>query len=339
MPLPFRPMCQPLHLGPVPYADVTKAWNTVLQYMPELPALPLLVGEGESPVTLGAEGFAGISFDPSAIVLDRAPARAGLDKLYAAYLQGTTSAQSLELAALPRLLHLEAPMRRVQALFSLVLGPASLAQMIVDEQAEPVINDAELLDGLAKHLFLRRLWLRTMLERTGKQAIVWVYEPYLDAAHSSFSAQTADVIMSALDQTLGYQAPRVLWLAHVESVLTLPEYWQLDLVSIPLPQPEQIEEAGPRISQLIAQKTAFAWGIVPVTPEGLRSATAGRLAARFESWLRALETTGVATADVLAASMIMPEDTLAYLDTADADRALALTAELSSLIRQSYGVD
>jgi len=339
MPLPFRPTCQPLHLGPLPYVDVTKAWNAVLQYTSELPALPLLLCEGESPVTLGAEGFAGITVDQPAIILDRSVARAGLDKLYAAYLRGTTGGQSLELAALPRLMHLEAPLRRVQAFFSLVLGPASLAHMIVDEQAEPVISDAELLDGLAKHLFLRRMWLQTMLERTGKPAVVWVYEPYLNTVYSSFSAQTTDVIMGALDQTLGYQGPRALWLAQVESVLALPEYWQLDLVSIPLPQPEQIEAVGPRIAQLIAQKTTFAWGIVPVTSEGLRSATAGRLAARFGNWLRALETVGVSNADVLAASLIMPEDTLAYLDAIDAERALALTAELSSLIRQSYGVD
>jgi hypothetical protein len=323
----------------LPYVDVTKAWNAVLQFMPELPALPLLVSEGESPVTLGVEGFAGISIDQPAIVLDRALAQAGLDQLYAAYLRGTTGAQSLELAALPRLLHLEAPLRRVQALWSLVLGPVSLAHMIVDEQAEPVIKDAELLDGLAKHLFLRRRWLQTMLERTGKTAVVWVYEPYLDAVSSSFSPQTSDVIMDALDQTLGYEAPRALCLTQAESVLALPPYWQLDLVSIPLPQPEQIDVVGPRIAQLIAQKTAFAWGMVPVTAEGLRSATAGRLAARFERWLRALESVGLVAADVLAASLIMPEDTLAYLDATDADRALALTAELSSLIRQSYGVD
>jgi hypothetical protein len=328
-----------LHLGPLPYVDVTKAWNAVLQTMPELPALPLLVCEGESPVMLGAEGFAGISIDQPAIVLDRALARAGLDQLYAGYLRGTTGVQSLELAALPRLAHLEAPLRRVQALFSLVVGPVSLAHMIVDEQAEPVINDAELLDGLAKHLFLRRRWLHGMLKRSGKEAVVWVYEPYLDTVGSSFSAQTADVIMDALDQTLGYEAPRALCLTQVESVLALPEYWQLDLVSIPLPQPEQIELVGSCIAQLIAKKTAFAWGIVPVTSEGLRNATAGRLAARFERWLRALETVGVTPGEVLAASVIMPEDTLAYLDATDADRALALTAELSSLIRQSYGVD
>jgi hypothetical protein len=169
--------------------------------------------------------------------------------------------------------------------------------------------------------------------------VVWVYEPYLDAVSSSFSAQAVDAIMDALDQTLGYEGPRALCLTQAESLLALPEYWQLDLVGMPLPEPEQVEVVGPCIAQLIGQKTAFAWGMVPVTAEGLRSATAGRLAARFERWLRALETVGVPPAAMLAASLIMPEDTLAYLDATDADRALALTAELSSLIRQSYGVD
>lgn len=339
MSLPFRPKCQPLQLGPLPYSDVTAAWNAVLQYTPELPALPLLTREGETPAALAAEGFAGININQAAVTIDRAAALRGLDALYADYLRGTTTRQALELAALPRLVHIEGALRRVQALFGLVLGPISLAQLIVDEQAAPIINDDELLDGLAKHLFLRRLWLKSMLERAGKTAVVWVYEPYLNVVSSAFSSQPTAAIMGALDQTLGHEQPRALWLAQAETVLALPEQWPLDFLGLPLPQPEQVELIGPRIAELIAQKCSLAWGIVPATVEGLHSATAGRLAARFESWLRALEALDVPRADVLRSSVIMPEDSLAYLERADAERALALTTELSSLIRQSYGLD
>jgi hypothetical protein len=339
MPLPFRPKCQPLQLGPLPYVDVTTAWNAVLQYTNELPSLPLLIREGETPAALAAEGFAGITVDHVAIMIDRAAAQQGLDALYAAYLRGATGHHALELAALPRLLHIEGALRRAQALFSMVLGPSSLAHLIIDEQAEPLINNDELLDGLAKHLFLRRLWLKAMLERAGKPAVVWVYEPYLNVVSSAFSSQPAEKILSAIDQTLGHGQTRALWLGQAEALLALPADWRLDLLGLRLPTPEQIELLGPRIAELIAQKRAIAWGIVPVTAEGLRSATVGRLAARFESWLRALETLGVKSMDVLAASVIMPEDSLAYLGTSDAERALALTTELASLIRQSYGLD
>lgn len=339
MPLPFRPKCQPLQLGPLPYADVTAAWNAVLQYTPELPALPLLTREDETPATLAVAGFAGISASRSAMTIDRAAAREGLDALYAAYLRGTTGQHGVELAALPRLLHIEGALRRVQAIFGLVLGPVSLAHLIVDENVEPLINDHELLDGLAKHLFLRRLWLKSMFERAGKSAVIWVYEPYLNIVNSAFSSQSSAEIMGAIDQTLGHEQLRALWLGQAETVLALPEHWQIDLLGLPLPQPEQIDLIGPRIVEQIVQKRAIAWGIVPVTAAGLRSASAGRLAARFEDWLRALETLGVATADVLTASVIMPEDSLAYLERPDAERALALTTELSSLIQQSYGLD
>jgi hypothetical protein len=339
MPLPFRAKCQALQLGPLPHVDVTAAWNAVLQYTNELPALPLLTREGETPATLAAEGFAGITIDHVAIMIDRAAAEKGLDALYAAYLRGTTGHHGLELAAMPRLLHIESSLRRTQALFSLVLGPASLAHLIIDEQAEPLINDDELLDGLAKHLFLRRLWLKAMLERSGKPAVIWVYEPYLNIINSAFSSQPPDKILGAIDQALGYEQPRALWLGQAEALLALPEHWRLDLLGLRLPTPEQSELVGPRIAEQIVQKRALAWGIVPVTSDGLRSATAGRLAARFEVLLRGLETLGVNTMDVLAASVIMPEDSLAYLETSDAERALALTTELSSLIRQSYGLD
>ncbi len=316
------------------------AWDIVLRHTPSLPALPLMAGEGEALALLGVEGFAKVDTSGPDIVLDPSSAVRNLDALYAGYLRGTLPTQAIELSALPRILPLEqSRFRRSQALMGLVIGPVSLALTLVDDQAEPLLNSGELLDGLSKHLFLRRLWLHKTLERLGRPAVVWVYEPYLHILNSAFRPLAIDELVDATDQTLGQATPRALWLPDLATALALPAALRFDLIALPLPAPELAAVARPWIERMLALKTGLGWGIVPVTADGLRNATAARLAARFAAWLHALEMAGVPPQPVLAASLIMPEDTLAYLEPAEAERALALTGELSSLVRQSYGVD
>lgn len=340
MPLPFRPICQPTHLGLLPHAEATGAWDAVQRYTGTLPAVPLLLSQGESLAALGAEGFEGVAVSDSALTLDRAAAKAALSGLYSAYLRGSGPRQSLELAAAGRLLHAEqTTFRRARALCGVLIGPVSLTLTLIDEQADPILNDSELLDALAKHLFLRHGWLSRLLERSSKPTLVWLYEPYLDVALSPFAPLPADELTNAVDQALGDGLVRALWLPDALTAARLSDRLRLDAVGLPLPEPEQAALLKDWLDRQLATRTALAWGIVPVTSDGLRSVTAGRLAARFEAWLQALQALAVPIGDVLAASLIMPEDTLAYLDAAEAERTLMLTAELSSLIRQSYGVD
>jgi hypothetical protein len=332
MALPFVPHCQPTSLGPLPHRDAYAAWNTMLRTTSALPALPLLATQGEALPLLAVEGLAGVQIERATLTFNREQTRRGLDALDAAYLRGTTSGNSPVLAVLPLVLQPEqALLRRARAISAATLGPVSLALTLVDEQAEPLLTDAPLLDAVAKHTFLRRLALQRRLDRTGRAIILWLYEPYLHIVESPFSALDAADLVLAVDQAL--------WVSDVGAAMALPEYLPLDALGLPLPPPEAAAPILPVLERIIGQRGAIGWGIVPVTAEGLRGATVGRLAARFETWLRALEEAGMATADVLAASLIMPEDTLVQLTPADADRALALTVELSSLIKQSYGVE
>ncbi len=340
MALPFRPNCQPTSLGPLAYTDASSAWDIVLRHMPGLPALPFIADGGSALACWSVEGFGGVTKDGDQLILDRAVALRSLDSVYADYLRGTTATQASDLAVLPRNHTPEqSPFRRSHTVFGMVLGPITLAMMMIDDRGEPIIDHAELLDGLAKHVFLRRQALHKALERSGKPVVVWVYEPYLSVTRSPFASLSADELHSAADQALGYNAPRALWLADLSSALHLPETLYVDLIAMPMPTPEQAATAAPWLKQLLARKAAIGWGVVPVTTEGLRSATAGRLAGRFSTWMLALEAEDVPIEQLLSLSLVMPEDTLIYLEPAEVERALALTTELSSLIRQSYGVD
>lgn len=340
MPLPFRPLCLPTHLGPLPHSAAQAAWEAVLHATPLLPALPILNGAGESLAGMSIENFAGVTAEDTAIVADRVEARRGLDALYAGYLRGTALTQAVDLACMPRLLPSEQTLfRRARALWALVLGPISLALTAVDEQRTPLLGDSELLDAIAKHLFLRRHWLHTTLGRMGKPTIAWIYEPYFEIMDSPFCPLPAEELLDAIDQALGQSMPRALWTPSTAAAMRALPRLNLDVIGLPLPSPEDAAQLAPLLKQALSRRTTIGWGVVPVTEEGLRATSAGRLAARFEAWLRALDAAGLPNNDLVIWSMIMPDDVLAYLDQPGAEQALTLTAQLSSLIQQSYGVE
>jgi hypothetical protein len=339
MPLPFQPNCQPTSLGLLPHTDVERAWSVMLNHVPAIPSVPMPVGPGESLAGIGVQGFAGVD-GAAGMVLDREAALRGLDALYAAYLRGAADTRALELAALSFLQRSEQPwLRRCRAVFGTLIGPISLALMLADQQGVPLAADPVLLDALAQHLFLRQLWLHQTLRRIGKPVVVWMYEPFGAALQSAYLPGTPATFYAALDQALGNETPRALWLSDIVSAGGLFETVPIDLLGVPLPPAATAAEVAGHISQLIATRRGIAWGIVPATAAGVRSTSVGRLAARFEEWSQALEGYGISATDLAAASLVMSEDTLMYLEPAEAEHALALTAELASVLQQSFGID
>jgi hypothetical protein len=93
------------------------------------------------------------------------------------------------------------------------------------------------------------------------------------------------------------------------------------------------------LRDFIRRKGAIGWGLIPHTADGLAHARVGRLAARFTEMLQVLESAGLPPAEVVAASLIMPEDVLAGLEPAEAETALSLTNQVAGLLRHSYGLD
>jgi hypothetical protein len=339
MPLPFQPKCRPTILGPLPYARVSDAWSIVLKYMPMLPAVPIPIGANESLAAIGARGFDGIN-DETSMVYDREKALRGLDGLYAAYLRGSAATRAIDIAALSYLQRSEQPLLKgCRAVFGNLVGPISLALLLADEEGIPLANEPLLLDGLSQHLFLRQLWMHQVLQRTGKPAVVWLYEPFAAVLRSPYLPGTPANFYAALDQALGNKMPRAVWLSDVEVAMMLSGTIAIDLIGMPLPQPEAAAQAAAMVSQMIVERRGIGWGIVPVTPDAIHATTVGRLAARFEEWSQALAAVGVPPDDLASVSLVMPEDTLQYLEPADAERVLVLTSELASVLQQSYGVE
>ncbi len=340
MPLPFRPNCLPAALGPLPHPTAQAAWDAYTRHLPAILPLPLLAADGEEPATLAVEGFGGVTIALDHLRFDREAALAALDDLYLAYLQDRAATRSLDLAALDAWAQREVQVKRAECVSTLLMGPISLALRLVDDDAQPALGSRVLVDALAKHVYLRLQWQHMQVRRGARCVLQWLYEPYLDIVGSPFAPINWPEVHQLLEETIGAAGGVAgIWVGEATDVPALIEGAVVEVIGLPLPLPNVVESWAPALSAFIRRGGAIGWGIVASTTEGLAHARVGRLAARFGAVLRALEDAGLPTAEVVRASIIMPEDTLGRLYPSEAEAVLALTNQLSGLLRHSYGLD
>ena len=344
MALPFRPNCLPAALGVLPHTTARAAWDVCVRYVPAMLPLPLLTRAGEDPALLTADGFGGATIALDQLRFDRTAAAAALDDLYLAYLRNRWETRALSLEALDDWGQREAQVRRAEVVSTVLMGPISMALRLVDDEGLPALDDEVAVDALAKHLSLRLQWQQRTLGRSAKVLLHWLYEPYLDVIGSPFSPLDWPAVCRLLDEAFGFvqRAPggvSGLWVSMATDLPRLLEGTTVGVVGLSLPLPNVVDAWAPALQDFIRRKGVIGWGLVPQTGEGLANARVGRLAARFTATLRALEAAGVPTAEVVAASLIMPEDTLGDLDPGEADAALAMTHQVAGLLRHAYGLD
>lgn len=340
MPLPFRPNCLPATLGPLPHRTARLAWDACLRYLPAVLPLPLLTDSGEDPLRVTVQGFGGVTITRDQLQFDHEAAVKAYDELYLAYLQDQTATRAINLGAFTEWTARESHIKRADAMCTTMMGPISAALRLVDADGVPALNALDTVDALAKHICLRLEWQYSVISRSAATIMQWLYEPYLDVVGSPFSPvnwkQAGELLEQAFGERSGVHAVWISAPTNLEALLREPV---VDVVGLPLPLPTVASERGAALKEFIGRRGVIGWGIVPNTGEGLANARVGRLASRFTEFLQALEAVGLATRDVIAASFIMPEDTLGDLDANTAESSLAMVNQLSGMLRHSYGLD
>ncbi len=340
MPLPFRPNCLPTALGPLPHPPTVELWDVVLPRLRQIVPVPLLDQHGEDLLRLALHNLPGATMVGDHATWGGPDMQTALDTLYIAYLKHQTDSRALDLAALEELEQSDGKLRSVQALSTVQWGPFSLALTLINTEYESALNDPTMVDAIVKHLYLQLQFQAERLGHWHKPVLQWLYEPYLELLGSPFVSLTWEAVHDALTDVWGqHSGVRGVWVgAHVQLQQLLASE-TVEVVGLTLPTPEQAESWAPDLHSFIRRKGAVGWGIVPVTSDGLRQVTAGRLAARFGSVLKALQEADLPVEYVVRASMIMPEDTLHQLSPAEAERVLTLTADLAELLRQAYAIE
>jgi hypothetical protein len=308
--------------------------------VPRILPLPLLVPEGENPTALAMDGLKGTTIAMERYRFNRETMHAALDDLYVEYLQNRWATRALRLRALDEWSQREAQVRRADVLAPLVMGPISTALRLIDGDGVPALLDEQSVDAIAKHLHLRLCWLQAMVGRSARQMLYWLYEPYLEVAGTPFVPIDWSRARMMLDETFGtIRGVRAVWVGAATEIASLLEGPTVEVLGLAVPQPDMVEPLAPVLREFIRRKGVIGWGLIPNTAEGLAHAKVGRLAARFTEVVQVFEEAGLPQGELTASSLIMPEDTLANVQPAEAETALSLTNQVAGLLRHSYGLD
>lgn len=336
MPLPFRPNCLPHALGPLPHGAEAAPWELVLPVLAQFPPLPSLAAAGEGLAALSLAGFPGAEWE-AGFLWDAKALHAGLHALDVAYLRGAVHSRALALLAVNALRERPRLVGKTQAVSVVLWGPFSLALALTNAAWETALADAAATEALTKHLHLRLEWFATVLRPQCRNLVQWLYEPYLPLLGSPFVPWTWAMAGAAWAGTWSSNAgTQALWVGAGTALPPVLACAAVELVGVPLPEVEQAVQWAGALRDFFARKGSIAWGLVPTTSEGLRTATAGRLAAQFGGVVQALRAAGLPTETLTANALVMPDDTLAHLSPREAEHVLQLTNELAALLRQTY---
>ncbi len=341
----FNPAWLPMTVGSLPLTSVAEAWAWTLQYTPELPVWPQLPKRSylENMYAQFSEGFPGVVVDLEAerTFVDRTrDLDRDMERLYMSYLQNDLEYGALSpeyAAALHHLLQtpglLPAPPLAIKGQ---VTGPISWGLTVVDQDRRPLLYDEVMADAIGKHLRLKAAWQERTLRPFAPRTIMFVDEPYMSSYGSGFVSLNREQVLALLEEVFagisdlkgvhccGNTDWSVLLSTSVD-ILSLDAYTYAESLAL---YPEAL-------AAFLERGGIIAWGIVPSGVEAM-SETAEDLVTRLHGALELLVNKGIAMDRLLASGLITPSCGTGSLEPSVSERVLALTAEVSALMRRRY---
>jgi methionine synthase II (cobalamin-independent) len=333
----------PLAVGSVPYTSAGEAWSTILRHLPATPLWPQLPRRSylENMYTQYSEGFPGIVVGDERIYVDRRqdldPA---LERLYLAYLEndlayGAISAEyAAGLAALREgLVTFPQPPLLIKGQ---VTGPVSWGLTVVDQDRRPLLYDEVLADAISKHLRLKAAWQEQALAPYAPTTVIFIDEPYLSAFGSAFVAVSREQVVGYLQEVLagihGLKGVHCCGNTDWSMLLETP----IDILSLDAYGYAEALALYPReVTAFLERGGIVAWGIVPAG-QAAEDETAEHLVERLHECLGLLTAKGVSQELLLQRGFVTPSCGLGSLSIPLAERILALTAEVSHIMRNRY---
>lgn len=343
---PFLPACQPLLLSSLPYRSAAQALDVTRRYAGQLLGWPQLPNRSyrEQLLVQSAVGFPGLVVDPAQgrVYVERAQAIEMLDRLALAYLEHDISYAALaddDASGLGELFRQRDSLRGVLALKGQLLGPVSIAAQLTDEHQRPLIYDDMFFDALAQHLHLRAAWQNARISELCSKTIICLEEPFLDAVSLSFLPVDWERACAQIDEVLlgvsGYKALYACGAVEWQRVLQT----SVDLIIADVfSSGEALVAAGAALVPFLERGGMVGLGLVPVDPEMLERLTPEVLLGRVAGFLGELKPFGIESEMLLQHAVLSTTDGLGRLSVEAAERALALLAETSALLRKQYNL-
>jgi len=220
-----------------------------------------------------------------------------------------------------------------------VTGPVSFGLMITDREKKPIFYDPVGRDVLVKHLLRVAQWQVAALSRLSSNVILVLDEPYLASVGSAILSLGREEVVGCLNEIFDglpgalcgvHCCANTDWGLVLSSRVRYLSFDAYEYADSLLLYPEEVKAFLHRGGKL-------AFGIVPTSAEGIRRESPETLAERMESILRKFESRRISREDVIRAAFLTPACGLGTLSEEEAERAVRLAGDLSSLLRRQYG--
>lgn len=341
LPGPFHPT----GVGSLPHGDPDRAVRLVLSRFPGVPFWPQLPRRSflESMYIQYAAGMPASSIEGEKLTVEGGDAMvAEAEDFYGKFLGEDTAPFAIppeRAAGLARLL--ASGGGPFPAVKGQVTGPVSFGLMVTDRGKKPLFYDPVGRDVLVKHLLRVAQWQVGRLKTLSPNVILVLDEPYLASVGSAIISLSREEVVSTLDEIFD-GLPDALCGIHCCAntdwglvLSTRARYLSFDAYGYAdslLLYPAEVEG-------FLARGGKIAFGIVPTSAEELARETPGSLADRMDDLLGRLEGKGIPREAAIRSAFVTPACGLGTLSEEDAERAVALTADLSAELRRRHGED
>lgn len=346
MPNAFQGNFAATAIGSLPHTDVDKACDLMFQSLPQIPCWPQLpkysvkedmciqYTEGLPCARLDADGKT-LCIDVSHDVSDE------LESFYEAYLKNDpdlfkiSRGHSAGFYAMLDRLNRSRP-GTLCAVKGHIVGPITLAGSLKLSTGITALYSEEFFDVIIKLLSMKAYWQFTRLSQYGLPVIIFADEPYLTSFGSAFMNISRERAINALNEVYGsVQAHGGLtgthccgntdWAMLMESRVDIVSFDAYEFMDKYLMYWREIRTFLHRGGYL-------AWGIVPTSPI-ITDVSLDQLIKKLEEGIQFLAGKGLPEAFIKERSIITPSCGTGTLTVEEAERVMALTHELSTVMK------
>jgi len=334
-------------VGSVPFHDVDATCRDILRTLPQVPFWPQLVKRSylEDMVVQCEEGLPLLDRDEHrrALIVSNIKDRASeLTSFYNRFLSQDLDYFAFTRSHAPGLYRLmeliidesSSPGPFIKGQMS---GPLTFAGSVSNPEGQALLYDPELLEATTQGLAIKALWQVRQLEKTGKQPIIFLDEPYLSGFGSAFTPIQRDEVIHCLQTVINYLRDNTHVLIGIHCCGNTD--WAMLLES----GPDIINFDGAEyldyfllyaedIRRFIDAGGAVAWGMVP-TAGFTGEETVEGLFSKLEQGLDRIQREGVARDRLAERSLLTPSCGMGTMSPEAANSALDLLVRLSARCR------
>lgn len=337
--------CVATAIGSLPHKDVKKAWEIILNTLPDIPIWPQLPNRSfkENMYIQYSENFPCVVCDEEnrKIFFDTSKnLELELEKFYQKYLEKDIEYFKIseDYAA-----GFYAIFRTFKDFFPKyikghITGPISFGLTITDENKKSIIYHEQLFDAVVKGLAMKGIWQVLKFKDLNLPSIIFIDEPYLSAFGSAYVNLSREEIIIPLNEvinTIKENNNNVLvgihccgntdWSLLMETKVDIISFDAYNFISSFILYPKEL-------TTFLNRGGIIAWGIIPSSKEVVKEDVKS-LIKKLEQGIELLSTKGIQKELLLKNLFITPSCGTGTLSEDIAEKVFRLAFEFTNLIR------